>query len=111
MNFKEEDISSLEKYEPEFLLTADDYLDYIGSDRVDELKKLAEPLEGKSWASVNSTLIGGGVAEMLRSVIPLARGLGINADWYVIKGNDDFFQVTKKFHNLLQGLDQPISLE
>jgi trehalose synthase len=78
---------------------------------VDELERLAGPLGGKSWASVNSTLVGGGVAEMLKSVIPLARGLGVDAHWYVIKGSREFFEVTKKFHNLLQGMELKITLE
>ena len=100
-----------EEYIPDFQLTAEDYEPYIGPERVEKLKNLAKPLERKGWANVNSTLIGGGVAEMLQSVIPLARGLGVDAHWYVIHGHEDFFQVTKKFHNLLQGVDQPISLE
>jgi len=103
--------AQLEEYRPGFTLKAEDYEPYIGKAGIEELKRLAGPLEGKGWANVNSTLMGGGVAEMLRSAIPLARGLGLQAHWYVIKGNSKFFQVTKKFHNLLQGIDQPISLE
>lgn len=101
----------LEEYKPDFTLRPEDYESYIGHDRVEELKRLAEPVIGKGWANVNSTFSGGGVAEMLCSVIPLARSLGIQASWHVIRGNDDFFQVTKKFHNLLQGVNQPISME
>ena len=101
----------LEKYEPDFALRAEDYTPYIGAERVEALKRLAEPVADKGWANVNSTFVGGGVAEMLRSVIPLARGLGVDAQWYGIRGHDRFFQVTKKFHNLLQGVDQPISME
>ena len=108
---KDQKITPLEEYEPDFTLKAEDYEIYIGPERVEELKRLAEPLEGKGWGNVNSTLMGGGVAEMLRSVIPLARSLGVDARWYVIRGHDDFFQVTKKFHNLLQGVDQSITLE
>ncbi|MCK5423038.1 MAG: hypothetical protein KAJ08_12780, partial [Deltaproteobacteria bacterium] len=101
----------LEEYVPDSNIGIEEYESYIGRERVDELKRLAEPLEGKGWANVNSTLMGGGVAEMLRSVIPLARGLGIKASWCVIEGEDDFFQVTKKFHNLLQGINDSISLD
>ena len=101
----------LEEYKPDFTIGIEEYEPYIGRERVDELKRLAEPLEGKGWANVNSTLMGGGVAEMLRSVIPLARGLGVDACWCVIGGNDNFFNVTKKFHNLLQGLNGSISLD
>ena len=81
----------LEEYVPDSNIGIEEYESYIGSERVGELKRLAEPLEGKGWANVNSTLMGGGVAEMLRSVIPLARGLGIKASWSVIEGEDDFF--------------------
>lgn len=101
----------LEEYEPEFELCPEDFEPFIGKERVEELKKMAEPLEGIGWANVNSTFMGGGVAEMLRSVIPLARSLGLRASWYTIRGHDAFFNVTKKFHNLLQGLDSPITLE
>ena len=101
----------LETFRPDESRTIDDYREFIGDERVDELKRLAEPLAGKGWANVNSTMAGGGVAEMLKSVIPLARGLGIQADWHVIRGNDRFFDVTKKFHNMLQGMDLSISME
>jgi trehalose synthase len=101
----------LDEFEPEHPVSIKQYQSYIGAERVDEIKRLAEPLEGIGWANVNSTFMGGGVAEMLRSVIPLARDLGLRASWYVIRGTDDFFKVTKKFHNMLQGLDNSISLE
>jgi trehalose synthase len=103
-------VAFLEEYEPDFILDPADYEPYIGGERVEALKRLADPLAGKGWANISSTLVGGGVAEMLRSVIPLARGLGIRAHWYVIRGNETFFQVTKKFHNMLQGLEQPLSM-
>jgi len=101
----------LESFEPEFNLKIEDYKDYIGQEKVDEIKLLAEPLTGKGWANLNSTFMGGGVAEMLRSVIPLARSLGMNAQWQTIRGNEEFFQVTKKFHNMLQGVGDKITLE
>ena len=89
----------LESYEP-----------HVGSERVESLRRLAEPLRGMRWAHLNSTADGGGVAEMIRSIVPLARALGVDTSWHVLTGDDDFFQVTKKFHNLLQGVDQPISM-
>ena len=100
----------LEEYAPESLLTIDEYEPYIGQERVDALKQLATPVEGRGWANINSTFVGGGVAEMLRSVIPLARSLGVHARWFTIQGHEAFFHVTKKFHNTLQGVDQPIAL-
>jgi len=108
---KEQQLQQLEEYQPEFTLNPKDYEPYIGINRVNELKRIAEPLAGKGWVNVNSTFIGGGVAEMLRSMVPLARGLGINARWYTIRGHNAFYQVTKKFHNMLQGLNGSISLE
>jgi trehalose synthase len=101
----------LDRYEPEASRTPEEYEPYIGCERVAELKRLAAPLAGKSWANINSTFAGGGVAEMLRSLIPLARSLGIDAEWYSIRGHDAFYRVTKKFHNMLQGLDLPITGE
>lgn len=101
----------LEEYEPPSGLDPEEYVPYVGRERVDDLKRLAEPLVGKGWANVNSTFIGGGVAEMLRSAVPLARGLGIKAHWYMIQGHKDFYQVTKKFHNMLQGLNGSITLD
>ncbi len=103
--------ASLEEFEPSAILRVEDYRPYIGPEGVEKLKRLADPVAGKGWANLNSTFEGGGVAEMLRSLIPLARGLGVQARWYGIRGSEEFFQVTKKFHNLLQGEDQPISLE
>ena len=90
----------LESYEP-----------HVGSERVESLRRLAEPLRGMRWAHLNSTADGGGVAEMIRSIVPLARALGVDTSWHVLRGDDEFFQVTKKFHNLLQGVDQPISMD
>ncbi|MFC1479979.1 glycosyltransferase [Candidatus Omnitrophota bacterium] len=86
------------------------YEPFVGKEFMDEIRFLAAPLKKKVWANVNSTFIGGGVAEMLQSVVPFARGLGIDARWFVVEGSDDFFTVTKKFHNLLQGVDQEITL-
>lgn len=101
----------IHEYQPELPVSPDEFEPFIGPEAVTELRRLAEPVAGCSWANVNSTFMGGGVAEMLRSVVPLANSLGIRARWCTIHGSDGFFQVTKKFHNLLQGVDQPITLE
>lgn len=87
------------------------YEPFVGRAFLEELKWLTDPLAHKVWANVNSTCVGGGVAEMLQSIVPFARALGIDCRWFVIEGTDEFFKVTKKFHNLLQGVNQPISLE
>ena len=102
---------SLPEYDPDRTVTPDDYQPYIGKEGVDRLKSQGDSVSGKSWASLSSTFQGGGVAEMLHSVIPLVRSMGIEASWAVIEGAQEFFRVTKKFHNLLQGVRQPITLE
>ncbi|HSO19373.1 MAG TPA: DUF5752 family protein [Desulfosarcina sp.] len=73
------------------------------SDIIDQLRQLARPLQGMRVVHVNSTYEGGGVAEILHRLIPLKRELGLEVDWEVITGDADFFQCTKKMHNLLQG--------
>ena len=62
-----------------------------------------ELLDGRTFWNVNSTARGGGVAEMLRSLIGYARGAGIDARWVVIGGDPEFFRVTKRLHNRLHG--------
>lgn len=92
-------------------IDVNEYEEFVGKDKINELEKLAVDLQNKSWINVNSTCVGGGVAEMLYSVVPFAKGLGINCKWYVIEGEEDFFTVTKKFHNLLQGVKTTINLK
>ncbi len=91
--------------------SVDAYREIVGEEAVLELKKLAEPLRGLRLAHVNATPYGGGVSELLRSVVPLERDLGINADWRVISGDEKFFNVTKKFHNALQGMEGEMEKE
>lgn len=100
-----------EKYGTLENVDIDLYRPIIGKQKVEDLKKLAALLEGKRWTHVNSTFEGGGVAEMLKSAVPIARGLGIDCIWYCIEGSDDFYSVTKRFHNIIQGLDQKFTLE
>ncbi len=88
------------------MLRIDDYIPVVGEPIIEELKLLARRLQGKSIQNINSTFIGGGVAEILNRMIPLLRELGIDAHWDVIKGSEEFFQVTKKFHNALHGKPQ-----
>ncbi len=70
---------------------------------IDEVVSLGEELKGLRLCHINSTPFGGGVAELLVSFIPLLRGLGITADWQVIRGDHRFFTITKGLHNALQG--------
>jgi len=79
------------------------YADIVGTDVIDQLKQLAEPLRGFRVIHVNSTRKGGGVAEILEKLVPLKRELGINAEWKVISGTPEFFKCTKSMHNALQG--------
>ncbi|MEW6186242.1 MAG: glycosyltransferase [Thermodesulfobacteriota bacterium] len=75
------------------------------------LKKLGEKLAGKTFLHVNSTRVGGGVAEILQRMVPLLKDLGIEVRWEVIEGDDPFFTITKKIHNTLQGNPDQISPE
>src|SRR5579864_7255548 len=81
----------------------DDYRDIIGQAQVDALRFLARDLKGKSVKMVNSTAVGGGVAEMLNRLVPLLSELEVPTHWDVITGGNDFFEVTKAFHNALHG--------
>lgn len=80
-----------------------DYEPIVGKQCIEELYLLAEGLKGKRIKMVNSTAVGGGVAEILNRIIPLLNDLGITTLWTVIKGGEDFFEVTKKIHNALHG--------
>ncbi len=78
---------------------------------VDFLLRMAEKIGKKKILHLNSTKLGGGVAEILRSLVPLLESVGLDAQWEVITGNEEFFSTTKAFHNALQGLEQRISPE
>ena len=80
-----------------------------GAEAVEELRHLAAPLAGARVLHVNATPYGGGVAEILRSQVPLLRDLGIAADWKLITGDEAFFRVTKAIHNGLQGSARDLS--
>jgi trehalose synthase len=84
-------------------MTLDQYVPQLGAAEIDELRTLAKPLEGQTVGMVNSTAVGGGVAEILSRMMPLLRELGLDARWHVMEGGADFFDVTKAFHNSLQG--------
>lgn len=88
-----------------------DYIDIIGKEEIESIKKLALPLKGKKVVHINATSFGGGVAEILSALVPLMKDVGIKAEWQVIKGSDDFFNVTKSIHNGMQGMDVPFTKE
>lgn len=75
------------------------------------LRRLGEKLGGKRFLHINSTRAGGGVAEILQRMLPILRELGLDAQWEVIGGDERFFDVTKKFHNALQGRTEKITME
>ena len=81
----------------------DDYRNVVGPEVVDELLRLAERVKHRRLQHINSTAVGGGVAELLTRMVPLFRELGVDTSWDVIKGDDAFFAVTKAFHNALHG--------
>jgi trehalose synthase len=86
-----------------------DYEPIVGRSCLEELRMLSEKFSGKVIQIINSTFIGGGVAEILEHMVPLLNQLGVDARWDVITGSDEFFDVTKKFHNALHGKHEKIS--
>lgn len=88
-----------------WMVTIDDYAPLIGEAATERILHKAHRLRGMRVLHLSSTFYGGGVAEMLSSETLLARNLGIKADWRLIQGSPDFFSVTKKLHNALQGAD------
>ncbi len=75
----------------------------MGQSQLDTLRYLAKELKGKTIKMVNSTAVGGGVAEMLNRLVPLLSELEVPTHWDVITGGNDFFEITKAFHNALHG--------
>ena len=80
-------------------------------EQLDQIRERAASLRGARVLHVNATAFGGGVAEMLTSIVPLLCDVGIRAEWRVIEGATEFYNVTKKFHKALQGMDVPITNE
>jgi trehalose synthase len=91
-------MSGLSRFEP-----------IVGTETIDQLYRLAEHLGSRSLVHINSTRLGGGVAELLQGTMPIWNELGINARWEVIEGDQAFFEVTKAMHNGLQGLKVSIT--
>src|SRR6266705_4855038 len=81
----------------------EDYEQLIGSESVERIREKAGKLKGLRVANFNSTYHGGGVAEMISSLTLLMNSLGLRTEWRVIQGTADFFSITKKMHNALQG--------
>jgi len=85
----------------EFSLEA--YTEFVGPGTIDEIRLLGERLRGRRVQNVNSTAVGGGVAEILNRLVPLLREVGVDAWWDVMRGGEEFFAVTKRLHNALHG--------
>jgi trehalose synthase len=88
-----------------------DYTHIAGKPLIEQIRELATPLEGKRVLHVSATAFGGGVSEILYTLVPLMRDIGLDAHWHVILGREEFFNVTKLMHNSLQGDEQEISDE
>jgi trehalose synthase len=80
-----------------------DYTHLVGKTLVEEIRELAGPLEGRRVLHVSATAFGGGVSEILYTMVPLMRDIGLDAHWHVILGREEFFNATKLLHNALQG--------
>jgi trehalose synthase len=81
----------------------EDYHKIVGDEVITSIHKKARSLYERHILHINSTYQGGGVAEILTSLVPLMNDIGIDTGWRIMQGNPDFFQITKKFHNALQG--------
>lgn len=86
-----------------------EYTSTVGQECIRELRELAEPLRGARVLHLNATAAGGGVAEILKALVPLMCDLGLDAQWRILQGADEFYKVTKAMHNGLQGM--PIQLK
>ena len=80
-----------------------DYATIVSRGLMEEIRRLSEPLQGKRLVHVSATAFGGGVAEILYALVPLMRDAGLDAEWRIIAGADEFFAATKTIHNALQG--------
>ncbi len=81
----------------------EDYASVVGEDLVNDIYSEAKQLAGKKLVHINSAPVGGGVAEILNSIVPLFKSIGINTKWEILEAPKKFFVITKKIHNMLQG--------
>lgn len=91
--------------------TLADYTHIVGRDLIDEIRTLAEPLQGKRVVHLSATAFGGGVSEILYTLIPLMKDVGLDCEWQVIYGREEFFNATKLMHNALQGAPDDLTAE
>src|SRR5712691_7490727 len=88
-----------------------DYATIATRGLMDEIRRLAEPLAGKRVVHLSATAFGGGVAEINYTLIPLMQDAGLDVEWKIIHGQEEFFNVTKTIHNALQGNPQGLTAE
>jgi trehalose synthase len=88
-----------------------DYTHICGRDLIAEIRELAEPLKGSRVVHISATAFGGGVSEILYTLVPLMRDVGLDCEWQVIYGREEFFNATKLMHNALQGAPQDLDEE
>ncbi len=91
------------------MISLDDYREVVGEQAIAHLIGKARKLYGKHILHINSTYQGGGVAELLESMIPLMNDIGVDTGWRILHGNPDFFSITKKFHNAILGQELNLS--
>jgi trehalose synthase len=91
--------------------TLADYTHICGRELIEEIRSLAEPLKGRRVVHVSATAFGGGVSEILYTLVPLMRDVGLDCEWQVIYGREEFFNATKLMHNALQGNPQDLDEE
>jgi trehalose synthase len=91
--------------------TLADYTHIVGRPLVEEIRELAEPLKGRRVVHLSATAFGGGVSEILSTLVPLMRDVGLEVEWQVIYGREEFFNSTKIMHNALQGNPQDLTEE
>src|SRR5437764_9663774 len=88
-----------------------DYQSIAGRKMIDEIRERAARLQGKRILHVSATAFGGGVSEILNTLVPLMIDVGLECEWQVIYGREEFFNATKVMHNALQGSPQDLSEE
>jgi trehalose synthase len=88
-----------------------DYTHIAGKETIERIRELAEPMKDHRVLHVSATAFGGGVSEILYTIVPLMRDVGLDAHWHVIFGKEEFFNATKLLHNSLQGAEETLSAE
>jgi trehalose synthase len=88
-----------------------DYTHIVGKELNEQIRELAEPLKDMRVLHVSATAFGGGVSEILYTMVPLMRDAGLDAHWHVIFGKEEFFNATKLLHNSLQGAEETLTEE